>query len=342
MLYNSLFSLPQIHTCNMNISMEKLGPSKLLEVKGGGRLVIGQNLGSIDGDFNVLEALDGDIADYRLYDAALSAEQLKEWNNCKDQTITLPPLVSLDNGVLIEVGDVVLSNITVREVCGGNFANFYLFFTEKMDFQRARSWCNTLEGKLSLPATKSENERMWTSANNNKDKCSDNWTYLNWLGIVGDPRTSTWMKSLDNESIAYSNLLSIYQSPSEQYKCVATVSHNKYKWAASSCDMETCVMCSFRTFPTLRLRGLCKVSLLDRTYSFRGNAQHRLTFDGLSHVQILKVNGSWMMTSRRYSDLYAKMLAKVDGEYPIGVHSWEVFGDKCQDRKVSFWFYLLL
>lgn len=322
----------------MNITVEQLGPRRVLEVQGGGRLVVGQNLGAVDGDFNVLEALDGDIADYRLYNAALSSEQLKDWNDCSDSSITLPPLVSLDNGKLKEVGDVAMMNVTQSALCGGNFDTFYLFFTEKMEYPVANAWCGKIEGALSLPRDEAENKMMWKAANKQKDSCSDSWTYLNWLGIAGDPKTSKW-HGTENQSLTYSNFLPIYQSATEQYQCVATVSHIMYKWAASPCGMETCTMCSFTKFPTLRLRGLCKFSLLDRVYSIRDNDEHSLRFDGLSHVEIIKMNGTWVMKSRRYKNLWARMIEQVDGEFPVGVHDWDVFGDKCKDKTVMICHY---
>lgn len=325
--------LSQAAEVHLNVTIEKLGPQRLLELKGGGRLVVGQNLGSIDGDFNVLEALDGDIADYRIYNGALSSEQLKDWSKCSDASLTLPPLISLDNGKFTVVGDAKMGNITNSALCGGNFDDFYLFFTEKMDFPVAAAWCEKIEGKLALPKSEAENKVMWNAALKKKDQCSDSWTYLSWLGIIGDPETSQWL-GLYNQTLSYTNFLPIYDSASKQYQCVATVSHNKYKWAASPCVMETCTMCSFTKFPTLRLRGLCKFSLLDRIYTVRDNEKHTLRFDGISHMEIIRTNGTWVMKSRRHPELWARMTELINGEFPVGVHEWEVFGDKCKKKKV--------
>lgn len=314
----------------------------MLEVKGGGRLVLGRNLGSVDGDFNAFELLDGEVADYRIYDVAFGSEQLKEWVECKTLDFFNAPLISFGDGKLKAVGAVKLDDIAISDLCAGSIADFSLLFTEKMDFERARTWCEIIGGHLALPKSKYENEKIWNATVRHKDKCSSSWTYLTWLGVVGDPQTLEWRGLLDNESLAFSDFLPIYRSVSEQYQCVATVSHSRYSWAASPCDMETCTLCRFTSYPALALRGLCKFSLIDRKFVFHENEDLELSFDGYSHMELIKLNGSWTMLSRRYAGLRATMVERYDEEFPLGVHRWTVVGDKCQNKKVRREYSVLL
>lgn len=60
--HDSLFSdRPQEYLVHLNVPAAQLGPGKRLEVRPGGRLVVGQKLYSLEGDFIVLETLDGEV-----------------------------------------------------------------------------------------------------------------------------------------------------------------------------------------------------------------------------------------------------------------------------------------
>lgn len=326
--------LRQSTEVHLNVSIDQVSPDNLLEVKAGGRLVVGQKLSSIQGDFSRLETLEGDLADYRIYDGALSGEQLKEWSKCRATSITQPPLISLVNGRLEKVGNVRFTNTTAGILCGRSFNRFNIFFTEKMNFHGGLSWCKKLKGNLVVPKNQFDNEREWASVAQYKDQCSESWTYLYWLGIEADPQTFEWRGVTDNQSLSYTNFLPVYQKASKQYECVAAVSHNKYKWAACHCEIETCVMCTFAFIPRLKLRGLCRFTLLDVDFSFRRNSNQSLVFDGMSHVQILKTNDTWAMRSRLYEDLWGEMIDARPGAFPLGVHVWKIYNDKCGDDQV--------
>lgn len=103
--------------------------------------------------------------------------------------------------------------------------------------------------------------------------------------------------------------------------------------------METCVLCSFDSYNELRLHGLCQDSSFDRLFSFRDNRDYELVFDGVSHVVMEEHRGTWVMRSRLYPSLRAEMLSQWAGQYPVGVHTWTVTGDRCREKDVSIWRY---
>lgn len=317
----------------LDVNAEGFGVSGRLEVEGGGRLVVGQNLNSVEGDFNPLEFLDGSVADYRLYGKALSSSQLEEWTACKDVPGAPSPLVSLSDGRLTEVGDVESRDIAVRQVCGNDAPEFSVFFAEKMDFVLANSWCKRLGGNLALPRNAPDNKLMWNATAGSKNQCSDNWSYLSWLGITVDPQTFQWVGMNDKKSLSYSNFLPISRLPSEKYQCAATVSHSKYHWTASPCSVMMCALCNFKTFQTVRLRGLCKSSLLDREFYLFANQDNELVYEGKSHVRIMKVKDTWGMESRRYENISARVVEEVI-IFPMGIQSWKVRGDNCPSKEV--------
>lgn len=113
------------------------------------------------------------------------------------------------------------------------------------------------------------------------------------------------------------------------------ISFFRYKWVASPCDIETCVLCNFTFSPVVNLRGLCSFTFLDHRYSFRGNAKMELVFDGQAHTVMERGQGTWVMRSRLYPDLNATMIVDYEGQYPLGVHKWKIHGDRCRNNKAS-------
>lgn len=327
---------PQYAEIRLNVSGTHMAPGQRLQVKGGGRLVVGQKLYSLDedGGFIVLETLDGAIADYRIYDVALSPEQIRAWMRCRELGVARPPLIDLANGRLRKKGFLREYTVTLDEICGNYVPGFSIFFSEKMNFHNAHTWCRTIKGNLILPRSAEENLDYWTKFIGYKTHCSDIWTHLFWIGVRGNLTTGQWLSLADGRPIAWSNFLKVYRTVTPQFLCAAAVSHEENKWAACPCLIETCSLCSFKAPTQLRLRGLCKLSMMDHEYSFRDNGDHKLIIDGLAHIQILQANNTWVMQSRLYPSLWAEMIPDRLGAYPVGANVWEVHGDKCPYRKV--------
>lgn len=153
----------QVSQVRLNVSEGQPVPGPRLQIEGGGRLVVGQKLYSLEdhGGFNVLEALDGEIADYRIYDMALRLDQIEDWMKCKQVDLGTPPLIDLENSTLQVKGYVEEGTVTLGEICGNHVPGFTIFFSEKMNFHDASTWCNKIKGDLILPRSSEENYRFW-------------------------------------------------------------------------------------------------------------------------------------------------------------------------------------
>nr|XP_045619273.1 uncharacterized protein LOC123771045 [Procambarus clarkii] len=320
---------------HLELPTSLLGPDPRLEVRGGGRLVVGQRLYSMQGDFILKENLDGEVADYRIYDVALGQEQMKKLLSCSDLPGLKPPLIDLENGVLKVKGPTETRNISTKELCGNYISGFYLFFSGKMFFKDANSWCKKLKGELILPEDDEVNAYLFDRFLSYKDQCSDIWTHLYWIGADGDLKTSRWLKLADQTPLTFHPFLSLYEAVTTEYQCIASVTHEHYKWAATSCDIEACILCNFTTFPQMRLRGLCTNSAFDRQFSFRDNKNFKLVFDGVGHIVMRQENNTWVMRSRLYKEMTAVMVSQWRQEYPVGVHTWSIYGDKCRQKEVQ-------
>ncbi|XP_050704351.1 uncharacterized protein LOC126989800 [Eriocheir sinensis] len=306
-----------------------------LEVVGGGRLVVGQKLYSLAGDFVVLETLDGEVGDWRLYDTALEPVQMKELVACREVSDLRAPIIDLGSGHFKVLGHTTRRNITLAEICSDRVSGFYLFFPQKTAFSKAFSWCRKLKGNLILPQENVTNAYLFDRFVSYKDECDDIWTHLFWIGSRGNLTSLKWQRVTDGELVTWHPFLREYQIVTQEFQCIAVVTHDPYKWAACPCDIEMCVVCNFTTHPEMRLRGLCRDSIFDRLLSFRDNKDYKLTFDGLAHVMMEEQNGTWVMRSRLYPTLRARMVAQWVGQYPVGVHKWLIEGDRCRQSEVE-------
>ncbi|KAK7073749.1 hypothetical protein SK128_028594, partial [Halocaridina rubra] len=319
----------------LQVNQNASGPKRELSIQGGGRLVVGQRLYSLNGSHHILETLDGEIADYRIYDIYLTHADMNAFLTCKNPVISKSPLIDLENGRLSLVGEIWIRETELSEICSKHTTRFFLFFVDKLNFHDALEWCKKLQGDVIVPQDPEVNQMLFHKFSPYSEKCQSIWTYMYWIGIQGNLATTDWERSSDRGPVDWYNFLPQYKMVTSESLCVAAVSHSPYKWAACPCDMETCTLCNFTLQPIFRMRGLCKTSLLDRSYSFRENDLYHLEFDGTTHTMIIKENNTWVMRSRLYHDVGAKMLVSGTGEYPVGVHMWEIYGDRCDTKMVS-------
>ncbi|KAK3872724.1 hypothetical protein Pcinc_022209 [Petrolisthes cinctipes] len=277
----------------IDLQLPKMSVGESLEVRGGGRLVVGQRLYSLDGDFLVVEILEGEVGDWRLYDTYLSRSELQEWTNCKNLTSLNDPILDLFSEGFMVRGPTQLSKMPSSEICDMKSTKFFLFFDRKMKFNLAESWCRKLKGELVLPESDEVNADFYDTLFIYKDQCKDIWTHLYWIGTLGNLTTQQWVKVRDGAPITWSRFLHEYRQVTPEFQCVATVTHDRYKWVASPCDIETCVLCNFTFSPVVNLRGLCPFTFLDHHYSFLGNDKMELVFDGTAHMVMEKRQGTW-------------------------------------------------
>ncbi|XP_063851371.1 uncharacterized protein LOC135094854 [Scylla paramamosain] len=281
-----------------------------------------------------LETLDGEVGDWRIYKEALPRDAMLILSTCKSATSLPTPLYDLQNGGLEVIGETSTYNTSLEELCDEEPKDFFLFFPFWMTYKEAKLWCGKLKGSVILPKDSETNALLVDRFIAYRDTCAQIWTHLFWVEAEGDAEEDTW-RNAEGELLSFAPFLQEYEAGQEEVLCAAAVSHNRYKWAASPCQMETCVLCTFNTHPEIRLYGLCDHSSLDRLFSFREHPNFELVFEGASHVVLAAQNGSWMMRSRLYPSLKAVMVAQYEGQDPVGVRTWEVEGDRCREKEVQ-------
>ncbi|MPC67907.1 hypothetical protein E2C01_062093 [Portunus trituberculatus] len=325
---------PQEHTTSLGEAKRRAtDEGTLLEVAGGGRLVVGQKLHSLDGDFMFLETLDGEVGEWKIYPEALPGDTMLIFSTCHGAPSLPTPLYDLQDGRLEVVGEASTSNMSLKALCDKETREFHLFFPVWMTYIEARRWCRKLKGSVALPKDSETNALLVDRFIRHRDTCAQTWTHLFWVDAEGEGKEGPW-RTTEGELLSFTPFLQEDSAGQEDVQCAAAVSHNRKKWAVSPCQMETCVLCAFNTHPEIRLYGLCDHSSLDRLFSFRDHPKYELIFEGVSHVVLAAQNGSWVMRSRLYPSLKAVMVTQYEGQDPVGVRTWVVEGDRCREKEV--------
>ncbi|XP_042884699.1 uncharacterized protein LOC122261219 [Penaeus japonicus] len=320
------------------VAESKLGPGEELNIRGGGCLTVGQEQDSLGGGFNKDQTIDGEIADYRIFDSALTRAQMESLVSCDEEggtaDLVLAPLIDLYSGHFELLKPAVNTTLSLEEVCLNFRYGFVMLFPHQKVFDSARSWCDNVKGNLILPANEQENIELYDRFYSFKDRCIDSLRRLYWLGAKADLESKQWLQLTNNESITFHNFRHGWEVPLVDYQCLTANTKTNYTWSSTRCDVEVCTSCNFTSPPRLRLRGLCRSSLMDRTYYLRGYEDYQLAFEGVSHMIVFWVNGTWKMRSRLYEELEAWMVMRSPEDSPTAVRMWRVSGDKCEAKEL--------
>lgn len=298
--------------------------------------MIGQDLDSLEGGFNIEQILPSEVADLALYDVFLSQEEMRSFMTCK-KNIPHTPIIFPDyNMTVLEVmGSTDLSMIPEEGLCAGT-SGYQQIFPERVTFWESIAWCDMLKGKLVLPESEESNKEIYDRFYRFRDVCSDRWRTFYYFGTVRNLTTDQWFTLEDNNTpIKYDNF-DLNWNNIVPYKCSGAGNQNfKYIWFAVPCQSAMCSACDFPVAPRLRLRGLCKDSLIDRTYFLHDYVNDRPLFDGEVKNRIIWTNTTWEIRSRQHTTLSARMEINNPKEYPLGRHTWIITGDKCSQVKVN-------
>lgn len=319
----------------MKADLSWLAPGQRLEVRGGGRMVVGQEMDSPEGDFDVVQSLDGVIVDYKLYDVALSKAQMEDILTCQNTARLRKPIIDLEGDSLAVKGPTESLYVSEDVVCAEEEPRVTMLFPYRLNFYNADYWCRNLKGSLFLPQSDEFNTRMYDEYVRFSDQCTGTWTNLYWIGAFGNLTTFEWITLTDDKSpIAYDNFIKGWDKVSKKFQCISMITKETYKWSATACITPTCPVCNFTGPPLIRLRGMCADSLLEQNFYFLEYENNQLVFDGQWHVRIVSRNNTWVMESRIHKDLKATLQRESIGVYPVGTHTWDIEGDTCKKTQV--------
>lgn len=273
------------------------------------------------------------LADLYLYDKEITEEDMESYMNCSGALSH--PILTLDNDTVQAEGSARLSNISTNEVCVPP-TPLVIMFQKKLKFKDADVWCSKFGGSLVLPENNMTDVAFFENFLPSVQSCVQSVGYFYWLNAMGNTTTGKWQKHNDGEPLEWDNLLNRFSNVSESNKCLSVYKYFDYPiWVSTNCDTEMCFGCSFGEFPRLNLRGLCPASRFDKFLFITGYSNGSVQYRGMSHTQLKISDGSWVIESRMFSNLKAKMVMKTEQESPLGRHMWKLQGDTCDQKEVS-------
>ncbi|MPC87789.1 hypothetical protein E2C01_082662 [Portunus trituberculatus] len=188
-----------------------------LVISGGGRLVIGQELDSAKGYFNIFQTLIGEVADWTLLNESLSVKEMRDYVACRGLPDRVHPLLHLDTSMLgwELYGPSLSYNLTVDDVCRRRFIDSLVMFPHRVEQREATRFCEMLGGKLPLPQNQEDNDDLIVLARDYEQECINNWNTVSWLGIFGNITAEAWQSQSDFTPLTWTNFQSRFNPPTK-------------------------------------------------------------------------------------------------------------------------------
>lgn len=313
-----------------------------MEVSGGGTVMVGQDQDEPLGGTDKGQSFCGFIVDMFLIQNLLTEQQMSDYLSCDTSTLfSLPHVLDFQNitehftlgaaTVVAEVGD----------VCRPGSNKMFSVFPEPRSMAEATHHCLTLNGHVATPLNAEENLLLFDEGSRYIEKCTQFYREGSmWVGVFWDPEESLWRNQITMEEATFRNFKVDIKPSSGTTRCVSAATFSESpgtlpqgNWEIEGCEKEICTACQFDRPLPLRMRGLCSESLFDRNYFIYDTTSVRPVFNGvrLSRME-WRANNSWVLYQMDNPLVEAHMTTATERDYPVGVHDYEVSGDKCPGK----------
>ncbi|KAK7072231.1 hypothetical protein SK128_020363 [Halocaridina rubra] len=302
-----------------------------LEILGNGNLLLGQEQDSFDGGFSVEQTYEGKLANFFIFAEALDQSHLIQFTKCKLE-VPVEPIVSFK---MIDRDWEIYDNVRVfevetQEICGIP-PKTQISFPERRTLEESKRFCRMLKGKIAAPENEEENAALVKAVSHSMMQCTVGWGVFLWLGFIAESEGDVhrFVNIYTNDTVNFTSFREGFSKPQSTYRCVYMDSFHIGKWGVYPCDFKTCLSCSFYQPPELRLRGLCKDSLIDNKYYIQGSRNGKILLNGLSNSLIFWDSNTWKIENVLHATVKGTMKQIAADSYPFGLHVWNITGDQC-------------
>lgn len=320
-------------------------------MRGGGILIIGQDQDTFGGGTSSWQSFNGLLADYFLAEGSLAEPTVEDYLSCTGDVALGRPLLSFD--ALQQDFDVGIdTNVTDEdglEMCGED-TDITLIFPEVRDFAQSQLLCAATGGRMLVPRDDEENDALFQEGLLFEDECMvRSKTNGYWLGIVWRLDAGAWLDVATQGNISYKNFKGSESWARTRPEACAystlryadTEPEDYGEWYPTLCDSTVCAACRYDAPATLRVRGLCPTSLIDREYFIYGTANGRRAINGKERTQIAwtpnqDADGhSWQLSLLGNPGVRGVLTGVNAFEYPLGIREWRIQGDDCPGELVT-------
>ncbi|ROT61365.1 low-density lipoprotein receptor-related protein 2 [Penaeus vannamei] len=296
---------------------------------GGGRLLLGQRDATQAN--TAWDSLRGEMAEFRLYNTSLPRDQLQEYVACREMDTAAKPLLSFDDLSDFTVKSAeIFSSVARGAVCQSKPYRLNLV-TLRLSFEEARKVCGMLGGNLASVPSPEETQLIAEGFSEFRQQCATPRNTFYWLGLQFDRATKAWLDIATSAPV-----LSLGFSGDPTFHCASAGSPFPPSWQPTSCEGLTCPLCNVTRHSAVLLRGLCKASAFDRTYSAYGYHNGKPAFEGFQSSRLVWDNATWVLFTRVSRDTTARLnFSQSSRGLPFGHKTWAIEGDNCGQSKAT-------
>ncbi|XP_064117700.1 uncharacterized protein LOC135223125 [Macrobrachium nipponense] len=336
-------------TANGTLDDSRKGLREPLLVNGGGIVILGQDQDEPGGGTDKEQSFNGIISDLYLMKGLATHQQMMEYIECNNDAIwQSSPLIHFHNiSQDFKLGPYTEEKRNMSTCPPNN--KIYSIFPEPRNYKEALHFCSILNGRMALPLDDEDNVMLYSEGKNYSVKCSAfEKSGGVWVGVEWNNKKRIWQNTYTKQASTFKNFGVEISPTAEDPLCVLSRTHSDStdirrdgNWDIELCSRSVCTACQFEDSRPLKIRGLCEESIFDRQYYVYNRINERPVFNGMRWTKIAWNNSqsaydyTWVLYQIAEPNVQARMVRKSELEYPIGVHEFEVVGDKCPGKLIQ-------
>ena len=306
-----------------------------ISIQGGGSIIIGQEQDDVGGQFDPFESLRAHLADLHIINNTIGKEYMIKW--CTEDFDIENSFANFKSFEFYYANSVSTYKVNVTNIIRHSYTPFRRFFSSRMTFSQAQLLCHGMGGALVIPMSQAQNRLLYKTVSTSKVMCNDHMYSHDvvWLGGTDSGNKNVWQYPGSNVTLNYSNFWRADNARNEDDNCITFIGcktksefwHSK--WSFTGCDQTRRVICDFRQFTYLKLRGFDRQTGFDFEY-FLNDSTENPQFIGV-HSSVIRyirgVNntlGKWQISDFLLRSTVAVMTVTAKHLYPIGLNEWQV------------------
>lgn len=288
----------------------------------------GMEQDTVGGGFDSTQVFRGYMTQINIWDRPLQEQEIREIASCKASGEG--NVFSSDVDVMEEFG-VTSEMVPMSDLCLPNENFFILPAMQTVD--EGMDTCHRMGYALYVPGSTRDNERLYNSSLQFLDVCTN--PYHLWLGVMDEEEENVWRRVVDGQ-VVNEVQFAPNQPDGDRIQNCAYMSSVTGQWSDEQCDMkiQSCIPCTPRQHPPLRLRGLCFRMVAQTAFEVLGYVNSRPYFHGF-YGYMIYMTGTvmWDLFDTNSNKTLATAEMRSVSEYPIGRKLWQVKSTLCDMPK---------